>query len=296
MDRGVVLVTGASGRLGTLICTALRGDGWFVRALRHRRMPAVYDELVEGSLASRATLDAAVAGADVVLHLAAVTHARSRARYQDVNVAGTSNVLYAARAAGVARFVFVSSRAAVDGGGAYSSSKVEAEALVRGAGLSYTIVRLPEIYGAGGRDGVDAVIRQARAGRAVPVVAGASARVCPIHADDAVRALVAVLESSGTAGKTYTLAGECLTLEEFARVCVGLFESRSSIVRLPVWGVRAVAPLSRLLPLPIYPDQLARLLAPKTEVSPDAASELGFQPRTLAEGLQVRDAGRNALN
>lgn len=67
-------------------------------------------------------------------------------------------------------------------------------------------------------------------------------------------------------------------------------------MRLPVWGVRAVAPLSRLLPLPIYPDQLARLLAPKTEVSPDAASELGFQPRTLAEGLQVRDAGRNALN
>lgn len=285
MARRVVLVTGAAGRLGTLVCAALQDDGWFVRALRHRHVPTVCDELVSGSLTNRTGLDAAVTGVDAVAHLAAVTHARFRGTYHEVNVAGTSNLLHAAHAAEVGRFLFVSSRAAVTGGGAYSSSKVEAETLVRDAGLPYTIVRLPEIYGAGGREGVDAVIRQARAGRAVPVLGGAAARVCPVHVDDAIRALVAALDAPTSAGKTYTLAGDCLTLEEFARLCIELLGSRSSIVRVPVWALRAIVPLSRVLPLPLYPDQLARLLVPKPESSRDANVDLAFRSRPFSEGL-----------
>jgi hypothetical protein len=55
---------------------------------------------------------------------------------------------------------------------------------------------------------------------------------------------------------------------------------------VPVIAVRAVGLLARVLPLPIYPDQLARLRAEdKPQPSSEAEQELGFRTRPLAEGL-----------
>jgi NADH dehydrogenase len=285
VSEQLVLVTGAAGKLGAIICEALQANGWRVRALRHRRTPPVYDELAEGSLDKIADLSAALKGVDAVLHLAAVTHARRAAMYQEVNVRGTSNLVEAARAADVARFVFVSTRAISPDGGAYSRSKSEAERIVSTSGLPYVIVRLPEVYGVGGAEGVDNVIERARANRLIPLVAAGAAQVCPAHVDDVVQPLVRALENREALDKTYTLAGECMTLGAFGRACIEAFGSTSSVVALPTPGVRALASLSRFLPLPIYPDQLSRLLAAKPAVSVDAAKDLGFAARPLLQGL-----------
>lgn len=285
MSKQLVLVTGAAGKLGAIICEALQADGWRVRALRHRRTPPVYDELAEGSLEKIAELSAASKGVDAVLHLAAVTHARRAATYHDVNVRGTSNLVEAARAADVARLVFVSTRAISPDGGAYSRSKSEAELIVTTSGLPYAIVRLPEVYGVGGAEGVDNVIERARTNRLIPLVAAGAAQVCPVHVDDVVQSLVRALESRDALGKTYTLAGECMTLGAFTSACIEALRSTSSVVALPTPGVRALGMLSRFLPLPIYPDQLSRLLAPKPTVSLDAAKDLGFAARPLRQGL-----------
>jgi nucleoside-diphosphate-sugar epimerase len=146
------------------------------------------------------------------------------------------------------------------------------------------VVRLPEVYGAGSAEGVDAIIDAARGGRAIPLVGRGADEVCPVHVDDVTAALAAALDAP--AGRTYTLAGECMTTRAFADACVAAFGG-GRIVRVPVAAVRALSLAARFAPLPLYPDQLARLRARRPAPSPEAAADLGFAPRPLEAGLRA---------
>jgi nucleoside-diphosphate-sugar epimerase len=287
----VVLVTGAAGGMGRAVVPALGAEGWRVRCLVHRRPVPDADEAAPGDLAVAAGLRRAADGADAILHLAALTHSRRAADYDEVNVAGTGRLLEAARAAGVRRFVHVSTRAIDESGGAYSRSKAAAERLVEVSGLEWTVVRLPEVFGAGGAEGVDDIIARARRGGLIPLVGRGDDMVCPIHLDDATGALTAALSAPAAAGRVYTLAGECLTMRRFAETCNELLGGgRSRIVGVPVAALCALGVAARVAPLPLYPDQLARLRAPKPSGSPEAGPELGFAPRPLREALSALTA------
>jgi 2-alkyl-3-oxoalkanoate reductase len=284
MSRQTLLVTGASGDVGRAVLGRL-AEHWTVRALVHRRpVPAAHQQCV-GSLDDAAALLAAADGADAVLHLAAVTHARSSRAYDEVNLHGTRRLLEACQRQGVARFVHVSTRALSPDGGHYSVSKLRAEAAVRDSGVPSVIVRLPEVYGGGGREGVDRVIEQARVGAPILLVGRGDDIVCPITVDDAISALVAALDAPAAIGRTYTLAGRCMPVREFAHECREAFGKGSRIVGVPITAVRLLVAAGRVLPLPVYPDQLARLRAAKPAPSPEAADDLGFAPQSLRDGL-----------
>jgi nucleoside-diphosphate-sugar epimerase len=281
-----VLVTGAAGGVGRALVPALRESGWRVRALVHRRPVPAADEAVEGDLLDGRGLIEAARGVEAAVHLAARTHARRPADYHEVNVEGTHRLLEALEDAGASRIVLVSSRAIDPAGGSYSRSKAVAEEEVRGSGLDYTIVRLPEVYGTGSAEGVDALLARIRAGSPVPLVGSGEDEVCPIQLGDAVAALVAALASPTAVGRTYTLAGDCVSLREFVEHATDALGSRSRIVSVPTPLVALAARAARFLPLPVVPDQLARLQAPKPRASPEAATDLGFRPTPLSEGLR----------
>ena len=258
-----------------------------MRCLVRRRPVANADELVRGDLGDSSTLDAAVEGAQIVLHAAALTHARRSRDYIETNVIGTQRLLEAAARHDVGRFVHVSTRAVSESGGAYSVSKHLAERVVRDAPLEHTIVRLSEMYGGDGAEGIDQIVCRARRGAPIPVVGKGADRVCPMHIDDAAAALAGAVAAPAAHGRTYTLGGECITTREFAEACRRAFSSDSRVWPVAVTAVAVVGALGRVLPLPIYPDQLARLrAADKPQVSPEAERELGFRARPLAEGLR----------
>lgn len=288
-----MLVTGASGRLGGRLLPLLRERGWRIRALVHRHAPAAAaDESIQGDLLDRESLGRATRDVDAVVHLAAVTHARSRGAYDRVNVEGTCSILGAAADAGAPRFLHVSTRAVAPEGGWYSASKHRAEELVRATELPWSIVRLPEVYGAGGGEGVDLVIDAVRRGRRVPMVGAGEHELCPVHVDDILPALAAALEAPEAIGKTYTLGGECLSFRQVVEACAFAFGERARYLRIPAAAVALAASAARVLPLPLYPDQPARLAAPKPALSTDAADELGFLPRSLADGLRASGGAR----
>ena len=106
-----------------------------------------------------------------------------------------------------------------------------------------------------------------------------------MHVDDAVAALAGAVDAPVASGRTYGLGGECLTTREFAEACARAFSSASRVRPVPLTAVVALGRLGRVLPLPIYPDQLARLRAEKAPISPEAETELGFRTRPLTEGL-----------
>lgn len=284
-ERGFVLVTGGSGAVGSRLLRALGERGWRRRCLVHRRSVDDADEVVTGDLADASSLRRAVQGVTAIAHLAAVTHSRSPAPYEVTNLRGTKNLVDAAAGSGVTRFLFLSTRAISPEGGAYSRSKRDAERVVGASGLPWTIVRLPEVYGAGGSEGVDRIIELARDGRRIPVVGGGDDLICPAHVDDVIPACARALDAPAAVARTYTLAGPCMTVRAFAHVVGEVFGRQPRILQVPVAAVSALATAGRVLPLPVYPDQLARLRSPKPEASPEAERDLLFRPRSLQAAL-----------
>jgi nucleoside-diphosphate-sugar epimerase len=147
-------------------------------------------------------------------------------------------------------------------------------------------VRLPEVYGGGSAEGVDRMIALARNGGRIPIVGRGDDVICPAHVDDVVRACVRALEAPQAVRRTYTLAGPCLTMRAFADAVGNVFRRPVRILHVPLAAVAALAFASRVLPLPLYPDQLHRLRAPKPPASPEAKSDLQFRPRSLRVGLE----------
>lgn len=289
MTPAKVLLTGASGTVGRRLLPALTKDFRFeVRVLVHEKAVPSAHVLYRGNLGDGSGLEAAATGADAILHLGGVTHARRASRYRVVNAEGTHRLVAAARRGGVRRFVLVSTRAIDARGGAYSRSKLEAERVVRDARRDAVIVRLPELYGAGGAEGLDDILRRARRGAPIPVVGSGTQEIRPAFVEDVIAPLVKALESPTARGKTYTLAGDATTVARFAHACIAAFESSSRVVRLPLAAVAGAGHAARVLPLPIYPDQLPRLLSPKPGPSPEAEHDLGFAPRPVDEVLRAQ--------
>ena len=117
----LVLVTGATGRIGTHVTQKLVAEGHLVRALagrHHPRSPLIADAQVEffpGRLEDREAMVSACRDVDVVFHLGAAltTRGKTDEEYLEVNVRGTFNLLMAVReqAPGLRRFIYASSDA-----------------------------------------------------------------------------------------------------------------------------------------------------------------------------------------
>jgi nucleoside-diphosphate-sugar epimerase len=198
-----VLVTGGSGYFGTLLARHARARGDRVRIFDLNPPVDGEDvEFVQGDVRDRAAVARACDGADVVHHnVAQVPLAKDRQLFDSVNVAGTANVLVAARTAGVAKVVHTSSSAVFGIPAsnpvteetpprpleAYGRAKLRAEALCREAadgGLDVTIVRPRTILGHG-RLGIMAILFEFVAeGAPVFVLGRGDNRYQFVHADD----------------------------------------------------------------------------------------------------------------
>jgi 2-alkyl-3-oxoalkanoate reductase len=284
-----LLVTGATGEIGGALIERL-GAWPEVRVLsrRPRRDDGGPVRWVQGDLADADSLARACSGVATVLHMAAVTHSRRAGDYLAVNVDGTARLLHAAEAAGAGRFVHLSTRAIGAAGGAYSHSKELAERAVRAAAVPWVILRPAEVYGGGG-DAVAALARALGARRVVPILGDGSYRLSPVYVDDVIDAVVAALDAPAAVGRTYVLAGpdEMTYLELVERLEEALGLPRRRRVHVPLAAARLlIFAASRLGVGGYVPDQIPRLLLDKSSDSAAAVRDLGFAPRSLAEGLR----------
>ena len=164
-----VLVTGATGKVGSRLTKRLAARGDHVRALvrdRKRATDVLGDgiELVEGDLLEPASLIAAVSGVDAVVHCAAFFRGATAEQAHAVNDLGTQHLARAARAAELKRFIFTSTALVYGPNGgrpsresddcapiaAYPVSKLAAERFLFSIdGLDVRVLRLPFVYGDG---------------------------------------------------------------------------------------------------------------------------------------------------
>ncbi|WP_338444965.1 NAD-dependent epimerase/dehydratase family protein [Pelagerythrobacter marensis] len=199
----MLALTGGTGFVGQATLDAIARGNLSARALARKvpgdSRPGI--EWVRGSLSDRAALARLVDGAEAAIHIAGLTSTLVPAEFEAANVAGTLALIEAAKAAGVRRFVFVSSLAARRPDlSAYGASKARAEKVVAASGLDWTIVRPPAVYGPRDRDMFE-LFRAARRGVVPMPPAG---RASMIHVDDLADLLLALVPGGeGVSGAVF---------------------------------------------------------------------------------------------
>lgn len=229
-----ILVTGASGRVGSRTVKWLRTRGEHVRALVRdpAKAPPLTElgaEVVVGNVTDPGVRAAAVRGVQGVVHLVTIFRDLPGESIVEVNQTATTELAKAALRAGVGRFVYCSTnqvygpgrgRPAVetdepDPDRPYSITKTAAErallALHREQGLPLRVFRPPVIYG----DGDPRLALQPRWSRTWP----AHRRLQLVHHTDVVRALAAGLAADGIDGEVFNVGDDApITAHEILRL------------------------------------------------------------------------------
>lgn len=318
------LVTGAAGFLGSRVTARLLSEGHEVVAMvRHAsdaaRVHAPGAAVAVADLGDPAALRAAAAGAAIVCHCAAaIPGTASPAQTRAANVDGTARLLEAAVAAGVRRFVYVSTDSVYgDAGtagatedqptnpeyfdeGDYPRSKLEGEALAlvaaREHGLEVAIVRTCLLYGPGRSPGSD-LLRRWGARRVHLLWGGGRARISMAFVTDAAAAVALAATRPEAAGRTYNLSdGEPHAWREIV-AAVGAATGRPKLV-LPLPGEgflplaraahRLLHPWAPRLASRIDPRMIRFLVADHAVDIGRIRAELGYAPRVgLAEGVRL---------
>lgn len=307
----MLVVTGATGHIGNTLVRELVTRGHRVRclALGDETSPALDGlavEVVTGDVREPSSLDAAFAGAAAVFHLASLIAlgAGHEQRLEEVNVAGTANVITACRRAGVRRLVYTSSIHAwvepphgtpLDESApldptrittAYGRSKARATALVLEAvagGLEAVVVSPTGVVGP--YDFVPSEIGRlilAVARRRLPVIVPGAYDYVDVR--DVAWGLVSAWER-GRTGENYILAGERVTVSDFVRwvaEAAGVCPPRW-VLPLPVaLALAAVTQRHRGHTRGLLNLDAVRTLASNSWILRDkAARELGYRPRPV---------------
>ena len=313
-----ILITGATGFVGSAVLRQLVAAGHRVRALvrpdsDRRNLEGVAVEIAVGELRDPSSLDRAAAGCSGLFHVAAdyrLWAPKTDGMYQ-TNVTGTRNLMLAAAQAGVARIVYTSSVATLghtrDGTpadettpatidamiGAYKRSKFLAESEVRklAGEQALPVVIVNPSTPVGPRDAkptpTGRMIVEAAAGR-MPAFVDTGLNL--VHVDDVAAGHLLAFEH-GAVGERYILGGENMTLRDILNEIAAITGRRPPRVRLPHGLVLPIAYLAEAWARVSGGQPFATVdglrMAKQTMFfsSQKARDALGFKPRPAVEAL-----------
>jgi nucleoside-diphosphate-sugar epimerase len=294
-----VLVTGASGFVGSAIVAELLQRGYAVRvAVRRAEQAARFGNVssaIIGDLAQPIDWAPHLDGIDAVVHAAGLAHAPTKAASRQlaaVNVEATDRLMRAAKQAGVAHAIHISSVRAIAGGScddvieedhrpeptnAYGRSKLESERAVMASGLGGVILRPPLVHGAHVRGNLALLARVAATALPLPL-GGLNARRS-IVSDRNLASAVAFLLERPHAQMITALVADAAPLSASEIVA----KLRAGIGRTP----RLIAVPGLLSPLfaALGQRQLWQSLAGRLELAPRRLAALGWRP------VESSDAG-----
>jgi len=265
-----ILVTGASSPLAVgVLRRLLLNDYVEVWCGRHRKDIPIADprlHVIDLDLESDLSETLSHASFDMVIHFAGVTHASDEKQYWKINLDGTVRLAEATRKNGCRRFVYISTRCATRGSGAYGESKLAAEQELQNFDwTSLLIIRPSEIYASGSSEGIDRMLAVARRWRIVPALFGNSKLLfAPMHVDDFSRVTAELIQQHHDGVRIETICGpEALNGMDLAY----RISKSCRALPLPLWwpavavGLKALHKLGLAI---VKPDQLTRLVSEKT--------------------------------
>lgn len=315
-----VLITGATGFIGSRLALRCQGEGMQVLALGRRHSPIEEEnaqeleargvEFREIPVEDEAGLAAAMAGVDLVFHLAAAQHEANvpDAYFRAINVEGTRNVFEAAARAGVSRVVHgstigvygwrpgecVHEGSRLEPDNIYGITKLEGEQVVRSfdGRVPFVIVRISEAYGPGDRRLLK-LFKGAERGLSLQIGDGQNLHHL-VYIDDLLSGLLLAARSAEAQGCTFVLAGrEPVTSRAMLEAVLRSLDRPLRILRVPLGLLLLTATLleGTLRPLGVQPPLHRRRMdffRKSFRFGLEEAGRLGYQPRTeLEEGMRA---------
>jgi uncharacterized protein YbjT (DUF2867 family) len=270
-----VLVTGASGFIGSQIAAALRAADQTVVAADRRhgvdfnRMRAPEDW--------RPLLD----GVGAAVNCVGIIGERRHQRFAVLHREAPAALFRACAQAGVRRVVQISALGADENGfTSYQRSKHAADDVLRGLPLEWFVLRPSLVYGKGGAS--TAMFKRLAALPLIPLIGGGAQRVQPVHIDDLVAAVLVGL-SAERACRTIDVVGpEAMSFKEWLqRLRTSAGKSAAATMSVPLAFMTAVAQLARHVTPVLAPDNLAMLEQGNTADVQPFAQFLGRMPRAV---------------
>lgn len=291
-----VFVTGATGFVGRAVIHALRNEGYVVRCLVRRGSERDLHgfgaiERVEGDVLAPETLEPAMNGCDTAVHLVGIIreHRSRGVTFERVHVEGTVNVLAAAAANGVRRYLHMSALGTRPGARSrYHQTKWTAEEAVRASQLAWTIFRPSVIYGRG--DGfVSMLAGMIRRLPIVPVLGDGRQRLQPVPVEQVAEGFARAVELDAAVKQAFDVGGaDAVSMLELLSM-IGAVLGRTPVRRahVPLRLVRLMARVLHRVPtFPVTPDQLLMLEENNTCDPTLFLTTFGLTPAPLRVGLQ----------
>ena len=278
----MIFVTGGTGFVGPRIVHALRQRDKPVRALVRNpsgraatTLAAWGAELVQGNMTDGESLRRAVEGSDVVVHLVAIRQG-SEEQFRRVMEQGTRELVAAAQAAGVKRFVLMSALGTSEQAKdlvPYYHAKWEQEQTLQGSGLEHVIFRPSFVFAKDG--GILPTFRRlARLAPVTPIIGSGKQRIQPIWIDDVAAYFAQGVDKPEAANRIYELGGpDAVSWNEFWSKLKRALGQRRPSVHVPIALMRANALVTERLPgnIPLTRDLLTMLEHADNVVSNDEA-------------------------
>jgi NADH dehydrogenase len=290
-----ILVTGANGFIGPKVVHALRAQGRDVRALVRRPERATYlgglgAEVVAGDVTDQVSLLSAIKGCTHVVHLVAIIQGRPE-QFHEVMTIGTQNLIGAAKAEGVQRFVLMSALGTSETAAQtvpYFAAKLAEERDVAASGLEYTTFRPSFVFG---RDGgaLPTFIRQVKLSPVVTVIGSGLQRSQPIWVEDVAAIFAKSVDLPEAANRTFELGGpDTVDWNGLYTTIAKVLGKRRKLVHVPIGLARSGARLTERLPgAPLSVDQVSMIQGADNVVSNTDAVDT-FQIPLVSLEEQIR--------
>ena len=313
----MILVTGATGFVGSSIVEQLWTSGHDVRACSRQRsdsFPSAVDLITSGDLSENNDWRHALQDVDVVIHLAARVHVMSEsagnplAKFREVNAFATLNLARQAAEAGVKRFIFISS-IKVNGEltegepfkpsdkfvptDPYGLSKYEAEqgllALAKETSMEVVVIRPPLVYGPGVKANFASMMEWVNKGVPLPLGAIHNQRSL-VALDNLVNFIIHCIDHPKATNEVFLISdGEDVSTTELLHKVAKVFGKRAFLLPVPVsWMVFAAKLVGKA-------DVANRLFGSLQVDSSKARELLGWKP-VITMDEQLKKTAEAYLN
>jgi uncharacterized protein YbjT (DUF2867 family) len=291
----VLLLTGATGLIGTALLPRLTAAGHSVRCLvrdpRRLGTQRVRVQIALGDLSDPPSFRNALRGVDTVVHVAAAIRDQPGGSIEELNGIATWRMVQAARRAGVGRFVFFSAQgASAHSRARFMRAKALAERAVAESGMSHTIFAPSIVYAPG--DVFLTLLERMSLLPVVPISGSGRAVFEPIWADDVAACVVAALARPDAGGR-YELSGpQTLSYDAIVELVLRAAGRPRPLVHVPLGVVsRALRSLEALVGPKAFAtwDEAELMEISMTARSGTADAEVfGVQPQLMFDILSGR--------
>lgn len=289
----MIILTGSNGFIGKEVINQITRKNDFLCLLRKTADSSFLEQqkirYVKGDLYDPEFLVRALQDAEIVVHLAGVTHSADREELERGNILLTQNLVRAAQKNEIKKFIFISSAIVTSKElGNYGLSKKKAEDIITKSGLNYIILRPAVVYGKGDDKNIGKLIEAVRKAPFIPVIGSGDYRIQPILVEDLAKI---ILKSIGIKSKKKIIlvAGpRSISFNKIIGAICQALHKKKVIIHLPQFAaLLAIFLYEKTVKQPkIIREQIIRMTEDKTYNLREMVKEFKIELTDFEEGLK----------